>query len=75
MQHCLQACFFSFLSRKRVQEEDSCLPYVVYPVFLLNEIFSFLFFSFRLITNLHVQYYATGRYTWLFFVGNKVYNR
>lgn len=45
--------------------------YFVYPVFLLNEILSFSFFFsfslfFRLMTDLHVQYYATSRYTWLF---------
>lgn len=45
-QHCTayKPSFF-FLSRERVQEEEDDV-YFVYPVFLLNEIFSFLFFFF-----------------------------
>lgn len=73
--HCLQACFFflTFFSRERVQEEEDDV-YFVYPVFLLNEIFSFPFF-FRLTTTYlyailrHKQVYVS------FLVGNKGIDR
>lgn len=63
--------FFFFLSRERVQEEEDDVQVFRISRIILNEIFSFLFLFlllfpfFRLMTDLHVQYYATGRSTWL----------
>lgn len=73
--HCPQASFF-FLSFFPANEYKMFTLFRISRI-TLHEIFSsfFLFlFIFRLMTTyLHVQYYATSRYTYVaFLVGNKV---